>query len=173
MINYDIWGPGYALLYGNCLFICFFFSRYFDFQGPREIQIKNSLFKQETDIIKVVTSTNGPFWAPLSNLYVRSILKVWNKVRSRKKVSYTWWRHFITNTSRISNYIFVWNCAEAFWIWRFGGSGKLNMKSSSNLSAAFHLPFPFSKKCSNNRWHIYGTNHKPTSDKFRSSRFSF
>ena len=40
----------------------------------------------------------------------------------------------------------------AFWICSFGGAGgKLNLKSSSNLSAAFHLPFSISKKYSYNR----------------------
>ena len=131
--------------------------------------------EQETDIIEVGwLPRNGSFLAPLSNLYVRSIWKVWNNVRSRKKVSYTWWRCSITNTSLLwgsyfqwyFNYIFhdIFNDISiiyfmifsmtfvlAFWICWFGGvRGKLNLKSSSNLSA-FHLPFPISKIYSYNR----------------------
>ena len=91
------------------VYLFFFLQIFWLSRSKRNSDKKNSLFKQETDIIKVVTSTNGPFWAPLSNLYVRSILKVWNKVRSRKKVSYTWWRHFITNTSLPwSSYLLQW-----------------------------------------------------------------
>ena len=127
------------------------------------------LFKPSVpDIFKVVTSTNCSFWAPLSILPPSVCKKYpakvwdWNNVRSRKKVSYTWWRHFITDIVHIYN--FVWNCVLAFWICRFGGAGgKLNLKSSSNLSA-FHLPFSFSKKYSYNRcFYIYA-------DYFKQSR---
>ena len=52
------------------------------------------------------------------------------------------------------NYIFhdIFNdIVLAFWICWFGGvRGKLNLKSTSNLSA-FHLPFPISKIYSYNR----------------------
>ena len=58
-------------------------------------------------------------------------------------------------------------CFLNSYVWR-SQRGKLNMKSSSNLSA-FHLRFPFSKKYSNNRWHIYGAFYKPPYDIFRSS----
>ena len=149
-----------------CLFFCF---RNFDFQDricKEKFRKLFSLFKQETDIIKVVTSTNGSFWAPLSNLYVRSILKVWNNVKSRKKVSYTWWRHFITNIYHIFNNIFVLKLFEFVGLeepeWKTKYEIKFKLVSLSS-------PFPLFKEIFKQQMtHIYAAYYKSPYDKFKS-----
>ena len=113
------------------------------------------------DIIKVVTSTNGSFWAPLSNLCMKEVS--WKCVEQSKKpeesilhLMKALHHKHISAVKFISiAVIFSSGIELAFWICSFGGAGgKLNLKSSSNLSAAFHLPFSISKKYSYNRWHV-------------------